>query len=183
MTSWPCEWDYTSILKAGPCETIPNRRLRLNKRLRETFFCFVSHNLRSGTMWETVFRCLAHAGINMVYVDFRRTFQWREYSIWATNNCMLSIESPNEDLGSPNHTFRMCFPGKHFSTIRSPNRVLTPLKSASQGNTFEKVGSALQNLRLGGVNWKVERNSAISHLFIFQNLRSGSTSIRVTRWC
>jgi hypothetical protein len=90
MTSWPCEWDYTSILKAGPCETIPNRRLRLNKRLIVTFFCFVSHNLRSGTILETVFRCLAHAGINMVYVDFRRTFQWREYSIWATNNCMLS---------------------------------------------------------------------------------------------
>ena len=90
MTSWPCEWDYTSILKAGPCEKIPNRRLRLNKRLRVTFFCFVSHNLRSGAMLETVFRSLAHAGINMVYVDFRRTFQWREYSIWATNNCMLS---------------------------------------------------------------------------------------------
>ncbi len=31
---------------------------------------------------------------------------------------------------------------KHFSTIRSPNRVLTPLKSASPGNAFGKVGSA-----------------------------------------
>jgi hypothetical protein len=39
--------------------------------------------------------------------------------------------SPNEDFGKPKQHLRMRFPGKHFSTICSPNRVLTPLKSAS----------------------------------------------------
>ena len=39
-----------------------------------------------------------------------------------------------------------------FSTIRSPNLVLKPLKSASPGNAFEKVEQAFQNLRLGWVN-------------------------------
>ena len=42
-------------------------------------------------------------------------------------------------------------PGKHFSTTRIPNTVLTPLKSASPGNAFLKVCSAFQHLRLGGV--------------------------------
>ena len=126
MTSWPCEWDYTSIMKAGPCETIPNRRLRLNKRLRLTFFCFVSHNLRSDTMWETVFRSLAHTGINMVYVDFRRTFQWREYSIWATNNCT----PPKRRFWKEEQKMKCDF-SKHFSMVSCPHRVLSPLKSAS----------------------------------------------------
>ncbi len=41
--------------------------------------------------------------------------------------------------------------GSTYKTIRSPNRVLTPLKSASPGNAFGNVGSAFQILRLGGV--------------------------------
>jgi len=39
-----------------------------------------------------------------------------------------------------------------FSTIRRPNRVLTPLKSASKTRISSFVPPS-QNLRLGGVNW------------------------------
>ena len=51
----------------------------------------------------------------------------------------------------------MRFPGKHFSTFRSPNQVLTPLKSASPGKRIlkglQKARPAFQNLRLGGVKF------------------------------
>ena len=46
----------------------------------------------------------------------------------------ISLCSPNEDFGKAETTFQSAF-SKHFSTFRSPNRVLTPLKSASK-NAF-----------------------------------------------
>jgi hypothetical protein len=48
------------------------------------------------------------------------------------NHFRLMSCSPNEDFPRSNGAFRMRFRGKHFSTIRSPNLELTPLKSASK---------------------------------------------------
>jgi hypothetical protein len=72
----------------------------------------------------------------------------------ATALCMLHTRRrlcpPNEGLGRLNQPFRMRFQWKHVSTILSPNRVLTHLKSASPVNAFGKVGSAFPNLRSEG---------------------------------
>jgi hypothetical protein len=84
----------------------------------------------------------------------RTTFQGREYSIWASS--CWKPNYANEDFGRPNKPFRMRFPGKHFSTIRSPNRVLTPFESASRGIAFGTVCSAFQNLRLGRVQMQID---------------------------
>jgi hypothetical protein len=43
------------------------------------------------------------------------------------------------------------FPGKHFSTILSPNKVLTPFEKCFPGKRIRNGFSAFQNLRLGGV--------------------------------
>jgi hypothetical protein len=59
-------------------------------------------------------------------------------SPWATCNYEMlhSLPIPNDERLRPNERFRIRFPGKHFSTICSQNRLLAPLKSASQGNAF-----------------------------------------------
>ena len=44
---------------------------------------------------------------------------------------------------------------KHFSTLRGPNRVLTPLKRASKTRPG-KVRSTYQNLRLGSIKFRGE---------------------------
>jgi len=56
-----------------------------------------------------------------------------------------------------------------FSMVHSPNRVLTPLKSASFENTDCIFCSSFQNLRLGSINFNA-RNSTLLVIFIaYQN--------------
>ncbi len=63
------------------------------------------------------------------------------------NNFML----PKRRFWKADPTFPGAF-SKHFSTVCSPNRVLTPLRRCFE-NAFGKVRPIFQNLRLGGVNF------------------------------
>ncbi len=60
-----------------------------------------------------------------------------------------NVCSPNEDLGTNDKRGNPDF-AKHFSMVRRPNRVLTPLKSASQIRIFLFCHS-FPNLRLGSI--------------------------------
>ncbi len=91
-----------------------------------------------------------------------------------------NVCSPNEDSRWWNETldevFRRIFQGCGYSIwdlFRSPNPVLTPFKSASDGKRIlkglQKVRSAFPNLRLGSI---ILRQS-------FQNLRLGAIQFPV----
>ena len=96
--------------------------------------------------------------------------------------------SPNEDFGRPNQRFRMRFPGKHFSTICSPNRVLTPLKSASKkhSETFgeyklckmiQQIVACHDAMRCVGFQFIALPKRPIEICSTFQNLRLGDSSL------
>ncbi len=83
-------------------------------------------------------------------VRFRITYQGCEYSIWETMPWKLHRKCTPELLfWNPKSSF-----GKHnFSTICIPNRVLTPLKSASRVHYFHLCQSFPQ-LRLVSIKFK-----------------------------
>jgi hypothetical protein len=71
-----------------------------------------------------------------------------------------------------NQPFRMRFPGKHFSTFCSPNRVLTLLKSASLGKHIRKGWLCLpkSSFGMGTIIWayscpKDDTNGPFCYLF------------------
>ena len=81
---------------------------------------------------------------------------WNRYTY---HNCP-KLCSSNEDFGRLNEHSGTDFSkhfSKHFSKERRPNGVLTPLQSALKSalkNPFPNVRSAVQNLRLGSINFR-----------------------------
>jgi len=106
-------------------------------------------------MWETTFARLTHAGLGKDLtkrhacsaVCYLR--QWacpiRRGYVYAPQTKMLEGRKNVSEWWNPDSGFRR----KHFSVVRRPNRVLTPMKSASFENPDFIFCSSFQNLRLG----------------------------------
>ncbi len=71
--------------------------------------------------------------------------------VMRSSSCDSKFPLPNEDFGRPNEPFRVCFPGKHFSSAWVLYLGHESLKSASPGNALGTVRSVFQNLRLGSI--------------------------------
>jgi len=70
----------------------------------------------------------------------------------GADDFMLPVESPKEDLGRPNQPFRIRFPGKHFSMIRSPTSSTHALEKCFPWKRIRKGWFGLPKSSLGWVD-------------------------------
>ncbi len=122
----------------------------------------------AGTKWQQARECSTDTSAcrQLVYSKYTSACLHLVYSKY-TSACLhlVYLCSPKEDFGRSNKPVRMRFPGKHFSKFRRPNRVLTPLKSASKRilkGSFDLSKSSFGEHRIYSTDTSACRNRVVS---------------------